>query len=277
MNKFRQLGIDTCKHWREISLIYFVQLIIGLLVSVTFYSEFSHHIDKSMILDQLAKGFDRTVFMDLINSNDQILGKTKITALCLLGIYLFIGVFLQGGWLTNIRKKSYSVQTLLSSGLKLFGPFIGIAAISILLVAIFGGLLGFFFIKIVGDPLVTFSSEKPYVIWIVLLIGMFILWSISIWAWSVISRCHYIDGNSFFTSLRLGFQTLRKKWLKFQTIGMLIVGIHVLFMFLYYWILGDKGAPSWGVVLVGIFVQQVFNYLRVLLRGFGYSLVEDLV
>lgn len=277
MHKFRQVGINTFKHWREISLIYFVQLLVGLAVSITFYSEFSQHIDKSMILDQLAKGFDRTVFMDLLNSNDSIMEKTKTTVLSLLGIYLFIGVFLQGGWLANIRKKTFTIHALLSNGMKLFAPFLAIAAIALLLVVTVGGLIGFLFTIIVGDPLVTFSSEKPYVIWIVLLIVLFLLWSIFIWAWGVISRCHLIDGNSFLTSLKLGFHTLRKRWLKFQAIGMLIAGIHVLLMLVYYWIMGDRGAPSWFVVLIGIFVQQVFNYLRVVLRGFAYLLVEDLV
>jgi hypothetical protein len=277
MHKFKQSSIDTWKHWREISLIYIVQFVIGMLVSVSFYSEFSGFIDKSMVLDQLAKGFDRTVFMDLVNSNDYLMDRTRTIALSLLGVYFFIGVFLQGGWLANIRGNKNTIKSLLSNGMKFFGPFLGIAAISIFLVVIVGGLVGFLFAKAVGDPLVTFSSEKPYVIWIVLLLVLFILWSISIWAWSVISRCHYLDGSSFLTSLKLGLRTLKKRWFKFQAIGMLIAGIHVLFMVLYYLIMGDRGAPSWLIVLLGIFVQQVFNYLRVVLRGLGFSLIEDLV
>ena len=277
MHMFKQLGRDTFKHWRGIFLIYFVQLFFGLLVSVSFYVESTNAMGKSMVLDQLAKGFDRTVFMDLLNSNDYFLSKISIIAFSLLVVYLFIGVLLQGGWLANIRNKTFTIKSLLSNGVRYFGPFLGMAILSILLVAIVGGLVGYVFTITVGDPLVTFSSEKPYVIWIFLLLVLFILWSISIWSWSVISRCHYNDGNSFLSSLKLGFRTLKKQWIKFQVIGMLIAGIHVLFMFIYYWIMGDRGAPSWFIVLIGIFIPQVFNYLRVVLRGFGYSLVEDLV
>jgi hypothetical protein len=230
-----------------------------------------------MVLDDLARGFDRTVLMDLLNTNDYIMTKTKSVVIFLLVIYLLISVLLQGGWLYNIRKSRHSIKTMLSQGLKHFGPFLSISVFSIFLIVAVGGIIALSFTKIVGDPLVTFSSEKPYVIWIVALFIIFILWSITIWSWSVITRCHFIDGNSFLASLKLGIQTFKNHWLKFLAIGILIVGIHVVFMISYYWIMGDRGAPSWLIVIIGILIPQVFNYLRVMLRGFGYSLVENLI
>jgi len=149
--------------------------------------------------------------------------------------------------------------------------------ISIFLVAVVGIAGGVVFTMVVGDPLVTFSSEKPYVIWIAVLVILFVFWSITVWAWSVASRCHFISGNTFFAALKKGFKSLRSDWFKFQAIGLLIVGIHVFFMFSYYWIMGDRGAPSWGIVILGILVQQIYHYLRVILRGFGFALIDDLV
>ena len=241
------------------------------------YSEIVGYFDKSMVLDQLAKGFDRTVFMDLVYSQDEILTSVKQAAIIIIGLYLFIGIFLQGGWLANIRKKEYSISSLLSHGLKFTGPFIGMALISVILVGAVGIGGGIIFTSIVGDPLVTFSSEKPYVLWIVFLSILLVFWSITVWAWSVVSRCHYISGSSFFASLKKGLKSLMSNWFKFQAIGLLIVGIHVFLMFSYYWIMGDRGAPSWCVVIFGIIVQQIYHYLRIILRGFGFALVDDLV
>lgn len=277
MHKLKLLFVNTLKHWRAISVVFMTQVILGLIVSVSFYSELSRQFDFSMALDQLAKGFDRTVFMDLINSNDAFLSRTKIYSVVILFIYLLAGAFLQAGWLANIRKQQFTISALLKNSLKLIAPFLGFAAISMLLVFLGGGLMALFFAIAVGDPLITFSSEKPFVLWIIGLIVLFIIWTTFIWAWSVMSRCYYIDGNSFVGSLRLGLHTIFQKWFKFQAIGMFIVAVHIIFIVLYYWIMEDRGTPSWTIVWFGIFIQQIFNYLRIILRGFSYFLVEDLV
>lgn len=277
MYKLKPLLADTWKHWKEISFVYAIQLLLGLIATVTLYAEMLNYFDESMILDHLAKGFDRSVFMDLVHSNDGILTSTKPVAFTVLVIYLLLGVFLQGGWLANIRNNQYDISSLLSNGLKYIIPFLGLGVISVLLVGIVGVGGGMIFMKVVGDPLVTFSSEKPYVLWIVCLAILLVFWSITVWAWSVASRCHFISGSSFLAALKKGLKSLLSDWFKFQAIGFLILGIHVFFMFSYYWIMGDRGAPSWCFVILGIIIQQVYHYLRVILRGFGFALVDDLV
>lgn len=277
MHKVTKILLETWKHWREISFVYLIQLLVGTIVGLSFFDSMFSSFEDSMVLDQLAKGFDRTVIMDIINSDSAVLNTTKGIALSLFGIYLFISVLLQAGWLANTRKMNYSVKTLLSSGLNLFFPFLGIAILALLLIFVYAVVVGIGFTKIVGDPLVTFSSEVPYVIWIIVLAGFFILWSIIIWAWSLSSRYHFIDGNSFFTSLKLGIITIWKKLFKFLTIGLLLVGIHVILMYFYYLIMEDRGASSWLIVLFGILVHQIFAFTRVVIRGFGYSLIENLM
>lgn len=276
MGRIKQLGILSLSHWREIIGVYFIQLVFGLFVGLSFCGVMCSSLDQSMVLDQLAKGFDRTVIMDVMNSRDGVLDGVKSLALSLLGVYLLIGVLLQGGWLVNIKNKIYSLKSLFRNGLKFFFPFLGLALISIILIALFAVVVGISFTKLVGDPLVTFSSEKPYVIWILILSFVFILWLIIIWSWSIVTRLHFIGGNAFFSSIKLGVQTVKNKWYQFLGIGLLLVGIHVVLMFIYYCIMGDRGAPSWGIVVFGILVQQTFAVIRVTLRGFGYVLVEDL-
>jgi len=276
MGKIKQIAIASWKHWREISFIYFIQLLIGFCVGLTFCAAMCSSLDGSMVLDQLARGFDRTVIMDVLNFDQGVLDSTQKVAFTLLGIYLLVSVWLQAGWMVNIRNKSFSIRSLLTNGKKFFLPFLGIALISLLFIIIYGGIVGTVFTKIVGDPLATFSSEKPYVLWIVALIGTFILWSIIVWSWSVSTRIHYIDGNSFFASLKYGFKIVLEEVLKFVAIGLLLVAIHVILMLMYYCIMGDRGAPSWTIVLIGILIQQIFAFARVALRGFGYSLLEDL-
>ena len=276
MGKIKQIAIASWKHWREISFIYCIQLLIGLCVGLTFCAAMCSSLDNSMVLDQLAKGFDRTVIMDVLNFDGNVLDSTRKIALTLLGIYLLFSVWLQAGWLANIRTKTFSIKSLAANGRKFFFPFLGIALISILLLILYAAVVGIGFIKIVGDPLATFSSEKPFVLWIVTLIGTFIFWSILVWSWSVSTRFHFIDGNSFFASLKYGFKIVFEKFLILEAVGLLLIGIHVILMLVYYCIMGDRGAPSWVVVLMGILVQQIFAFARIAIRGFGYGLLEDL-
>ncbi len=276
MGRIRQIVVASWKHWREISFIYFIQLLIGLSVGLTFCAAMCSSLDGSMVLDQLAKGFDRTVIMDVLNFEGDVLDSTQNIAFILLGIYLLLSVWLQAGWLANIRSRSFSIKSLLTNGTKFFFPFLGIALISLLLITLYAAIVGIGFTKIVGDPLVTFSSEKPFVLWIVALTAIFFLWSIMVWSWSVSCRFHFIDGNSFFTSLKYGFKIVFEKLLKFQSVGLLLIGIHVILILVYYCIMGDRGAPSWLVVLFGILVQQIFAFVRIVIRGFGYTLLEDI-
>lgn len=264
------------KHWREISFIYLVQLCVGLVVGVVLCSSLGSAFDGSMAVDQLAKGFDRTVFVDLLNSNSDVLAPTRSIAMILGAVYLVTSIMLHAGWLSNIHKKEYTLKSFLMNGANLFLPFLGIAIMSIFLVLIFGGVVGITFNSIVGDPRVSMSSEKPYVIWIMVLIAVFVLWSILVWSWSVASRYHYIDGRGFGVSLKKGFKTVRTKILSFVLLGLLIIGVHVALMTIYYYVMGDRGAASWFIVFVGVILQQLFAFIRFFIRGFGFQMAEEL-
>ena len=128
---------------------------------------------------------------------------------------------------------------------------------------------------IVGDPLVTFSSEKPFVLWIIFLLAVLVLWAIIVWSWSVSTRYAYIEDNKFFKSCRQGLSIVKSKMHKFLGIGILLLLIHSLFMCIYYCVLGDHGAPTWTVVILTIIAQQIFAFSRIAVRGFGYSLILD--
>jgi hypothetical protein len=267
----------TLKHWREISFIYMIQMVVALMVGLSFYYSTRNALDGSMVLDQLANGFDRTVIMDVLNTNNSVLHSTRTIAFVFLGIYLLISILLHAGWLANIKKKKYSLKSLLSDGMHFFFPFLGIALLSILLLLAVGGVLGYGFAKIVGDPLMTFSSEKPLVFWIFGLAAFFVLCSILIWSWSVASRLYFISGETFFSALKQGFRSVVNKLLKCTAIGLLLIGIHMVMMVLYYYIMGDRGAPSWWIVIFGILVQQILAFTRVAIRGLGYGLVEEFI
>ena len=242
-----------------------------------FYNVMYSSLHGSMVLDRLAMGFDRTVIMDVLNTESNILDSTVLVAIILAAVYLIISIFIQGGWLGNIRKRNFGVKSQLSNGRKYFLPFTGIAAISLLLVFLYALIVGTGFTFIVGDPLATFSSEKPYVLWLVALAFIWTLWCFVVWAWSVSSRYHYIDGQNFISALKKGMHSIKTQMMEYLFLGGLLLISHVFLMVVYYMLMGDRGAPSWWIVIIGIIIQQSFAIIHITLRGFGYGYVDSLV
>lgn len=276
MGGIKKIWFTNWKHWRAISFVYAIQFILSFIVAIVFCGAICDSLEGSMVLDRLALGFDRTVIMDVINTNPGVLDKTKSVALALLGCYLLVSVFLQAGWIANIKKNDLTLSSLLRNGMQFFFPFLGIALLALLLVILFGVAVGGGFSMIVGDPLETFSSEKPYVLWILFLLFVFIIWMILVWSWSVTSRYYYIEGSSFGSALKNGFKGVRRNLKKYLGVGFLLLLLNGLLMLLYYLIMGDRGAPSWVVVIFGILVQQIWAFVRIAIRGLGYTFIHEI-
>tara|TARA_R110000737_G_C14543227_1_gene479422 strand:+ start:531 stop:1238 length:708 start_codon:yes stop_codon:yes gene_type:complete len=228
-----------------------------------------------MALEHLANGFDRTVIMDMINSNDDVFSSIISWVTILIPIYLIISILLQGGLLFNINRGEVGFKSQIKNGTKYLLPFFGIALFSIVLIILFLVVVGLPFRAIVGDPLTTFSSEKPFVLSLIALAIGFSIWLVVVWSFSISTRYNYINGASFWKSINSGFTSVRNHLFELLSIGYLLLGAHLLLAFIYYLIMGDRGAPSWLIVIFGILVQQLFSFARVFIRGFGYIAVDQ--
>jgi len=276
MSKGKHIIESAKRHWKVILGIYLIQALAGLVVAISLGKAMNTTMGESMVLDHLAMGFDRTVIIDVLNTRSDIMDSTQRIAFVLVGLYMMISIALHAGWLSNIRKQQHSLGHFIKGIIIYFLPFLGIAVLTVLLVFGFGILVGFVFTISVGDPLVTFSSEKPLVLWIIGLIILFIFWAILLWGWSLSTRFHYIDGRSFITSLRLGFRTLKRYIWQIWTIGLLMIGLNALLMYIHYSVMADRGASSWTIVLFGILLHQVFALGRIFIQGIGYVLLDDM-
>jgi len=275
IQRLKHIWNRTLAHSAEVTCIYICQLIFGLLVGCIFYSIVNENIGQSMALERLALGFDRTVIMDMINSNDTVFSKVFSWAMVITPIYLIVSTWLQGGLLFNIKKGETGVKSQLKNGIKHLIPFLGFALFSIVLILLFVIIIGLPFRYIVGDPLITFSSEKPFVFSIIVLLAILSICIITIWGLSISARYNYIQGSSFLQSISLGTSLIKNHFFKILSIGYLLIGIHLLMALVYYLIMGDRGAPSWLFVIFVILVQQLFSFARVYIRSFGYIAVDQ--
>jgi len=228
-----------------------------------------------MALELLASGFDRTVIMDMINGENEVFSTLISWTIILIPLYLFISTLLQGGLLFNINRGEVGFKSQIINGAKYILPFFGVALFSFTLIVFFTIVVGLPFKAIVGDPLTTFSSEKPFVLLLIALTAGFSVWLIMVWGFSISTRYNYINGSSFWSSVKSGFTFVKNHLFELLSVGYLLLGVHILIAFIYYLIMGDRGAPSWIIVIFGILVQQLFSFTRIFIRGFGYIAVDQ--
>ena len=276
MKRLNHIWNRTLTHKSEVSLIYLFQLFLGLLIGTVTYKALENSLGESEALNQLALGFDRTVIMDMLNNNSNMLGSVVMYLKVLVPIYLLSSIILQGGLLSNIKKGELGIAQQLKSGLQNFLPFVGIALISILIILLFALVFILPFSKLVGDPLITFSSEKPFVFWVIGLMILFSIWAVFTWSWSISARYAYIETKQFWSSIKSGFTFVKRNFLDLFAVGFLLLGLHLLLGLIYFLLMGDRGTPSWIIVAFGILMQQIFSYIRVFIRGSAYVAVEQL-
>lgn len=276
LQRIKHIWNRALTHHSEVACIYVFQLVFGIVIGCISYCVIGSHIGQSTALNHLAAGFDRTVFMDMVNSNDDVLSPIILLAIILIPIYLIVSIILQGGFLHNIRKGETGFKYQLMNGTRYLFPFLGYVFFSVLMILILAVIIGLIFKNIVGDPLTTFSSEKPFVQSLLIVIGLLLIIVTLIWGWSISARYHYIDGSSFWTAIKSGFSFVKNHVLKILLIGSLLLGIHLLLAFIYYLIMGDRGASSWLIVILGIIIQQVFSFARIYIRGLAYITIDQM-
>lgn len=275
IQRLKHIWNRTLTHRSEVTCIYICQLIFGLLIGCIFYCAVNNNLGQSMALELLASGFDRTVIMDMINGENEVFSTLISWTIILIPLYLFISTLLQGGLLFNINRGEVGFKSQIINGAKYILPFFGVALFSFTLIVFFTIVVGLPFKAIVGDPLTTFSSEKPFVLLLIALTAGFSVWLIMVWGFSISTRYNYINGSSFWSSVKSGFTFVKNHLFELLSVGYLLLGVHILIAFIYYLIMGDRGAPSWIIVIFGILVQQLFSFTRIFIRGFGYIAVDQ--
>lgn len=255
--------------------IYFVQLLLGVFVAVFSYQQLNGAIGNSLELDRLANGFDRSIFSDMVNKFPQIIGLVQGRFGLGILLFLMISVFLHAGLLGNIRKHEYQIKHFLRNAKKHFFRFTGIALISILQTIVILAIIWVPFTMWLGNPLEAFRTEKILILTLVGLIVLSILLIIIIWLWSVLTRYQLADGADFVPAMKAGWRELRANFKQYFLTGIGLILLHVIITWFYTLLVDDWGAETWFCVIGLISIQQIFSIVRVWLRAFAYTTIND--
>ena len=274
-NKIIDISSKATKQWKSILLIYGVQLVLGSIVAVIAYRQFNGAIGSSLELDRLANGFDRSIFSDMINKFPVIIEHIQSRFALMVVLFLMLSIFLHAGLLSNIRYGYYSIFKYFQNANIYFFKFLKVVLISLILKIVVLAIIWVPFFMLIGDPLETFHSEKTLIFTVIGLVILSALCLIVIWLWSVLSRYHIVDENRLLVSMKSGWRLLISNFTRYYIVGCGLILLHVIITWLYTLVVDDWGAETWFTVLALVIMQQLFSLIRIWIRVFGYSAVND--
>ncbi|MDC1305963.1 hypothetical protein N8Y88_03215 [Saprospiraceae bacterium] len=274
-NKIIDISSKATKQWKSILLIYGVQLVLGSIVAVIAYRQFNGAIGSSLELDRLANGFDRSIFSDMINKFPVIIEHIQSRFALMVVLFLMLSIFLHAGLLSNIRYGYYSIFKYFQNANIYFFKFLKVVLISLILKIVVLAIIWVPFFMLIGDPLETFHSEKTLIFTVIGLVILSALCLIVIWLWSVLSRYHIVDENRLLVSMKSGWSLLISNFARYYIVGCGLILLHVIITWLYTLVVDDWGAETWFTVLALVIMQQLFSLIRIWIRVFGYSAVND--
>jgi len=274
-NEIIDISLKATKQWKSILLIYGVQLVLGIIVAVIAYRQFNGAIGSSLELDRLANGFDRSIFSDMINKFPVIIEHIQSRFALMVVLFLLLSIFLHAGLLSNIRYGYYSIFKYFQNANIFFFKFLKVVLISLFFKIVVLAIIWVPFFMFIGDPLETFHSEKTLIFTVIGLVILSVLFLIVIWLWSVLSRYHIVDENRSFVSMKAGWRLLISNFARYYLVGCGLILLHVIITWLYTTVVDDWGAETWFSVLALVIMQQLFSLIRIWIRAFGYSAVND--
>tara|TARA_B110000483_G_C18206962_1_gene548385 strand:- start:11317 stop:12147 length:831 start_codon:yes stop_codon:yes gene_type:complete len=274
-NEIINISSKATKQWKSILLIYGVQLVLGIIVAVIAYRQFNGAIGSSLELDRLANGFDRSIFSDMINKFPVIIEHIQSRFALMVVLFLLLSIFLHAGLLSNIRYGYYSIFKYFQNANIFFFKFLKVVLISLFLKIVVLAIIWVPFFMLIGDPLETFHSEKTLIFTVIGLVILSTLFLIVIWLWSVLSRYHIVDENRSLVSMKAGWRLLISNFARYYIVGCGLILLHVIITWLYTTVVDDWGAETWFSVLALVIMQQLFSLIRIWIRAFGYSAVND--
>ena len=274
-NEIIDISSKATKQWKSILLIYGVQLVLGSIVAVIAYRQFNGEIGSSLELDRLANGFDRSIFSDMINKFPVIIEHIQSRFASMVVLFLMLSIFLHAGLLSNIRNGYYSIFKYFQNANIYFFKFLKVVLISLILKIVVLAIIWVPFFMLIGDPLETFHSEKTFIFTVIGLVILSALFLIVIWLWSVMSRYHIVDKNRLLVSMKAGWRLLISNFARYYIVGCGLILLHVIITWLYTLVVYDWGAKTWFSVLALVIIQQLFSLIRIWIRAFGYSAVND--
>lgn len=147
---------------RPVFLIYFINLFIGILIVFPIFGLIDDEIGNSLVINELLKGFDATVFSDFVNETSSGLKVIWLQVKKIIPIYWLISIFLAGGIIKTLDQNKFTMTSFFSGAGYNFFRFLGIGFVMIILQITALFLVYYSTFEIIKFVSETASSEEIY-------------------------------------------------------------------------------------------------------------------
>ncbi len=260
--------IQTAKYPRMWFILYFANLLMGLLLALPIFSVLKTHFGHSDFYYRLLEGYDATVFSEFFYYFGDALGALMGGIKWLLLAYFLLSVFLTGGIIRTLNDDKFSTSSFFGGSAYSFFRYLGlsllVAIIQIFFLVVIAGSVG----KYIDLKFDSFQSELiVYGIVIAAVVVYFLIFLI----FNMVSDYgkFYLELNDSFNIFKAfwdGIKYVFKHFLKTMSLYLILLFLPAIIMYVYLYFEKDyKMATSLGILIVFL-MQQGFILLRVFLR-----------
>lgn len=248
-------------------IVYLIQILLVLALALQVYQVLDSSIGNSAELPKLLRGYDNTVFSDLLKVHGSSVTPLMGQLRWLLPLYFLVGIGLSAG-LYNVIHNGPSIWKNFWSGVgTYYWPFFKISLVFLLLTLVLMACTLLPVLNIFGNRGEAFESDKNAV-WVMAgLLAVFIFSFLIIYIWHQLSCVSYVyKEEGVLRSIRNGFKVYRKSFWKIFGLVISIIILQSICILAYWGMDYFTGMVSIGLIITFFMLQQIFTLARLVLR-----------
>ncbi|HFA47754.1 MAG TPA: hypothetical protein ENJ95_01905 [Bacteroidetes bacterium] len=253
--------------WRTALTGYLFQLLLALTLGVQVYHVLEASIGNSLEINKLITGYDDTVVNDFLNGHGASLSPLIGQLRWVLLVYMLFSVFINAGLLYAVVKNKKGWKIFWEGGAAYFFPFFKLAVFFMVIALIWTAALWLPLLSFLPNSTNVLPSEKTSVFLLCGVVVLYFTGLIFIFNWSAVSRIKTMEGNKkYWRAIGEGFKYVRKKFFPLAGLIFLFILMQLILIAIYWWAESIWGMVSPLLIFVFFVAQQIFVYIRWLIK-----------
>jgi|GEM_PF-2695577 len=266
-------------NFRMTFMLYLLNVVFILMIVGPLYTVFTHTLGDSLDLEAFRKGFDNTVWGDLMNVHGDAFAYLMDQAIIVFVLYWLLNLFLNGGIImTTYMTGGFSSQLFWSSCSHFCFRFVRLSLLCILLhLIVAGAIYGTYYgivqnwIEGTGDERILVRSAYAFVA-LHAFVGSILL------AIADYARIRLVqaDDKWVLKSYWKGFVFFLRYMFPAYLLYILFLSLFVGLTVAYYFTRTSIVIEGWGVLIPVIIVQQLITFFRIFFRVAKFGGLNEL-
>lgn len=270
---------NTLRHIGVVFLLYFFNIIVALSLAVPMFKAFKQGMDTSMGFEELLNRPDYTIIEDFIHQDSgAVISSIIDQAPWMIGVYMFITVFLNGGVIKSLVTKGQEsgIGDFFNNCLQYFWRFFRLNIFTLILQGLVVGLTilsimgGFKFIE------ESYTNENTYYLVLVIAISIGSIAFSFINMASDYAKVRLVAENTT-ASLKMLLQSISltlRHFFSTYLLYLIIGGLMLLFLWVYWKISALISTTSMVLIIALFILQQFFILLRIATRIWNLASID---